>query len=91
MLAEVDSGICLSAHASDVSRTGCYADTLNSIPKGTRVNVAVSRGEDTFESRARDMYVSPGLGMGIQFEEPIEPRQLAVLNRWLEQSAHLRL
>ncbi|HLZ13712.1 MAG TPA: PilZ domain-containing protein [Candidatus Acidoferrum sp.] len=90
-LTEVDSGTRLSARTSDVSRTGCYVDTLNPIPKGSLVDITLTRGEEVFKSRGRVVYVSPGLGMGIQFEEPIETGQLQVLNRWLETSSHLRL
>jgi hypothetical protein len=90
-LTEVGSGNRLSARTSDVSRTGCYVDTLNPILKGGLVNVTLTRGEEVFQSRGRVMYVSPGLGMGIQFEEPIEPDQLQVLDRWLEKSSDLRL
>jgi len=28
--------------------------------------------------------------MGIQFDQPIDPRQLAVLDRWLEKATALR-
>ncbi|HWT88336.1 MAG TPA: PilZ domain-containing protein [Candidatus Angelobacter sp.] len=91
VLTEVESDTRLSARTSDVSRTGCYVDTLNPIPQGKLVSVVLSRGEEFFESRGRVMYVSPGLGMGIRFEEPVAPHQLEVLNRWLEKSAHLRL
>ena len=91
ILTEVESEPRLSARTSDVSRTGCYVDTLNPIPQGKLVRVVLNGGEESFESRGRVMYVSPGLGLGIQFEEPVEPRQLEVLNRWLEKSAHFRL
>ena len=91
VLTEVDSNTRLTARTSDVSRTGCYIDTLNPIPKGKIVNVVLTRGDETFESRGQVMYVSPGLGMGVKFEEPLDPRRLAVLNRWLEDSANLRL
>ena len=81
----------LSARTSDVSRTGCYVDTLNPIPKGNAVYVTLSRGDETFETRGKVMYVSAGLGMGIQFDEPIDPEQLATLSRWLDKAINLRL
>ena len=91
VVTEVDSDTRLSARTSDVSSTGCYIDTLNPIRKDKQVNIVLNQGEEVFESRGRVMYASPGLGMGIQFEEPIEPHQLQILNRWLEKSSHLRL
>jgi len=91
IVTEVDSDTRLSARTSDVSSTGCYVDALNPIRKDKQINIVLNCGEEVFESRGRVMYVSPGLGMGIQFEEPIEPYQLQILNRWLEKSSHLRL
>jgi hypothetical protein len=81
----------LSARTSDASRTGCYVDTLNPIPQGRAVCVALSSGDEVFETRGRIVYVSAGLGMGIQFKEPMDPQQLATLDRWLERAGDLRL
>jgi hypothetical protein len=43
-IAEVLSGAKLLARTSDVSRTGCYVDTLKPYPKGVRVNVRLIHG-----------------------------------------------
>ena len=88
---DMESEARLSARTSDVSRTGCYVDTLNPMPKGKAVYVVLSRGEEVFEARGRVMYVSAGLGMGIQFDEPIDPEQLRILDRWIERGENLRL
>lgn len=80
---EINSGAKTSARTSDVSRTGCYIDTLNPSPKGERIRLRLIRGEETFETEARVVYVSPGLGMGIRFREYVTERQLAVLDSWL--------
>lgn len=88
---DIESQARLSARTSDLSHGGCYVDTLNPIPKGRTVNVILSRGEEVFESSGRVMYVSAGLGMGIQFDQPIAPGQLSILDRWLEQESNLRL
>jgi len=81
-VAEVPAGFPLHARTSDVSRTGCYIDTLNPIPMGTVVRARLTRGTEVFESLARVMYVSPGLGMGLRFEDSA-PNQLSILDRWL--------
>ncbi len=91
IVTEIESEARLSARTSDVSRTGCYVDTLNPISKGKAVYVTLSRGDETFETKGRVMYVSPGLGMGIKFDEPIDAEALATLNRWLEKASNLRL
>ncbi len=91
IVTDLESEARLSARTSDVSRTGCYVDTLNPIPKGKAVHVTLSRGEETFESRGRVMYVSPRLGMGIKFDEPMDADQLATLSRWLDKASNLQL
>jgi len=60
---ELPSGAKLSARRSDISRTGCYIDTLNPIPQGSEVRVRITHHEDIFVRLARVVYVSYGLGM----------------------------
>lgn len=80
---EVDSGTRLSARTSDVSRTGCYVDSLNPTPTGTVVRVKFNHDGEQLDLLARIVYVSPRLGMGVRFDESITPEQLAILDRWL--------
>ena len=80
---EVASGARLSARTSDVSRTGCYVDTLNPTPTGTVVRVKLAHDGEELDLLARIVYVSSRLGMGVRFDESITPEQLAVLDRWL--------
>jgi PilZ domain len=80
---EVATGACLSARTSDISRTGCYIDTLNPTPVKAVVLVRLSHAGEELELPARIVYVSHGLGMGVRFDEDLSPAQLAVLNRWL--------
>ena len=80
---EVDSGARLSARTSDVSRTGCYIDTLNPTPSGTVVSVKLTHQGEELEVLARIVYVSPHLGMGVRFDESITAPQLAILDRWI--------
>jgi Ribonuclease G/E len=80
---ELPRGAKLSARTSDISRTGCYIDTLNPIPQGSQVRLRFTHNDDVFEAVGRVVYVSPSLGMGIAFETIAED-QLAKLMRWLE-------
>jgi len=80
---ELGSGARLAAQTSDVSRTGCYVDTLNPTPTGTVVRVKFNHDGEQLDLLARIVYVSPRLGMGIRFDESITPDQLATLDRWL--------
>jgi hypothetical protein len=76
------SGAKMNARTSDVSRTGCYVDTLNPAPPGSRIHLRLSQGEECFETEAKVIYVSQGLGMGVAFQNP-SAQHLAILDRWL--------
>jgi PilZ domain len=80
---ELPRGARLSARTSDVSRTGCYIDTLNPIPNGSQVRLRITHEDETFEATGRIVYVSFGLGMGVAFTE-VAPEQQKRLDRWLE-------
>jgi len=84
---ETATGTRLSARTSDLSRNGCYIDTLNPIPVGTAVRVRLFHETETFEAPAKVVYVSPRLGMGLTFSNDLAPDQLAILDRWLAQAA----
>jgi PilZ domain len=72
-----------NACSSDVSRTGCYIDTLNPLPTGSLIRIRLFRGSDILEADGKVVYCSPRLGMGITFQEPLRVDQLAVLDRWV--------
>ncbi len=77
----------LMARTSDVSRTGCYLDTLKPAPKGAMIQLRLMRGKEMIETRALVVYVSPGLGMGVRFHEYIKANQLALLDQWLDEAS----
>lgn len=80
------SAVKFAARTSDLSRMGCYIDMLSPLPRGTEVHVLLKNGTEVFESAAIVMYVSPGLGIGVQFAELPAERQ-SLLDRWLAVAA----
>ena len=82
---ELPRGAKLTARTSDISRTGCYIDTLNPSPVGTRVRLRVTHHDEILEVVGAVVYTSHSLGMGIYFTE-IVPEELAKLDRWLANS-----
>jgi PilZ domain len=84
---DLRSGTRLEAQTADVSRTGCYIDTLNPIPPGSKIHVRLQHEDESFESDGRVIYISPGLGMGVAFTSNA-PGQLAILDRWLSVAAN---
>jgi PilZ domain len=77
----------LNARSSDVSRSGCYIDTLNPVPVGSEVRVRLQNGEVVFEMTARVVYICPGLGMGLHWGSNAPPDKLAILDSWLLDAA----
>jgi hypothetical protein len=88
-IVELPSGAKFSARTSDISRTGCYIDMLNPIPSGSKVRIRLTHGAEIFNAIAKVVYVSPGLGMGLQFEDAVPPDQLAMLDRWFREEPSL--
>jgi hypothetical protein len=82
----IDSTV-LNARSSDVSRGGCYIDTLKPLPTGTQITIQLRSGEEIFETQARVVYTCPGLGMGIQWGPNPSDTQFAILDRWLQRAA----
>lgn len=84
---ELATTAVLNARSSDVSRAGCYIDTLNPIPVGSEVRVQLHRADMVFETSARVIYICPGLGMGLYWGTKPTPEKLAILDRWLMEAA----
>jgi hypothetical protein len=88
-IVDLASGAKFAARTADVSRTGCYIDMLNPIPPGSRIHVRLQHEEESFESDARVIYISPGLGMGVAFTSQA-PGQIEILERWLMAAANAK-
>jgi PilZ domain len=90
LVAEVTDSIsstALSARSSEVSRGGCYIDTLSPLPPGTQVKIQLRSGDDIFETTARVVYICPGLGMGVHWGSNPQEKHFAILDRWLQKAA----
>jgi hypothetical protein len=72
---------------SDISITGCYLDTLNPLDRGTALTLRLEHAGQVFETAAKVTYTVPRLGMGLTFEKPTPPDQLAVLEGWIREAA----
>jgi len=79
---EPNSDVHISGRISEISRKGCYVDVLNTLPKGTPLQVRILRDQGTFETRGKIIYVQEGMGMGVAFVDP-PADQLKILDSWL--------
>lgn len=64
---EIATGAKMVARTSDLSRTGCYIDTLNPAPKESPLRLRLTNSGDSIELTGVVRYVSPRLGMGVEF------------------------
>lgn len=86
-IVELARGAKFLARTSDVSRTGCYVDTLNPIPQTSQVRLRLTHHNEIFEALGHVIYVSPGLGMGIIFDTMASEQQER-LDQWLHAPQH---
>jgi len=82
LVLELSRGAKLTARTSEISRTGCYIDTLNPSPVGSKVRLRLTHHDEIFEAVGSVVATSASLGMGIAFTE-ITPDELTRLGRWL--------
>jgi len=81
-ITDSSSTMRLSGRVSEISRKGCYVDSLNTFPVGTMLNLQILRDLGTFATKGKVIYVHERFGMGIVFVDPPEG-QLKILDEWL--------
>ena len=81
-IVDSSSTVRLSGRVSEISRKGCYVESLNTLPVGTILNMQILRDQRTFTIRGRIIYVHEKFGMGVVFVDPPED-QLRILDGWL--------
>jgi hypothetical protein len=80
-----EPGARLKTRVRDLSQQGCLVDTDSPFALGTATDVRITKGEESFEARARVVYNQPGKGMGLMFTA-VEPDQHVTLSRWIAES-----
>jgi c-di-GMP-binding flagellar brake protein YcgR len=79
---DLDTGTQLNCRTCDISASGCYLDTMNPFPGGTRVEVVIRYNGESLSVIGAVPYAQPNMGMGVRFVE-VAPEQQARLQRWL--------
>lgn len=83
-LIDLQSGIKIEGLTKDLSLFGCGIETLNPFPKDTNVGIKLSHRDKYILAKARVVYGSQELGMGIAFLG-IEAEYEWVLDGWIVQ------
>jgi hypothetical protein len=83
---EIASGTRVSARAADLSKNGCYLDTLNPFAVGSKVQLCIrwNRAELACSAMVRDS--KTGMGMGVAFTDLDDTRK-ALLESWIDKVA----
>src|SRR5579864_7185603 len=81
VVTETDSAQIVVAQTSELSRFGCFVQTVKPYPKGTRVHIEMAEGGTTFVASGMVAYVTTE-GMGVVFSV-VEPNNQEILEAWL--------
>lgn len=81
-LLEAESETRVGARTGDLSLHGCYVDTMNPFPAGSKVRVTITHADTTFTAHGAVAHSQPNVGMGISFTV-VESEQKRVLMKWL--------
>ncbi|MGB9244505.1 MAG: PilZ domain-containing protein [Candidatus Acidiferrales bacterium] len=79
---EISSGARFSTRTTDLGPGGCFVDTTNPFPVGSKLHVRLHKGKTSFETAGIVVYSQNGLGMGIAFNDLAQERRSA-LESWL--------
>jgi hypothetical protein len=75
------ANVHVTGRLSDISRSGCYMDTISPFAVNAAIILAVSHEGRTFKTKAKVVYSLNGMGMGTMFTT-MEPDQARVLDSW---------
>ncbi len=81
---ELTSQTRIQGRTTDLSRGGCYVDTINPLPEQTTVRIRLTRENRSVEAQAKVVYSVVGMGMGVMFVSA-DREQLLALERWIGQ------
>jgi len=79
---DLQSEAHLAAHIRDISLFGCFVETAEPFPPGTKLRFRIMRGGATVSGVGRVAFARPGSGMGIHFIT-VEPAGQPALDNWL--------
>lgn len=76
------TGARFATRTMDIGPGGCFIDTTNPLPVGTRVHVKISKGKGDLRTGGVVVYSQNGMGMGVSFLGMTEVQQMD-LQTWL--------
>src|ERR1700733_8438077 len=83
---DVEANTRILGRLSDISRNGCYIDTINPFAKNAVVTLTITKDDHCFKTQSKVVYSKNGMGMGLLFTTA-DAEQLRVLGLWLGELA----
>jgi PilZ domain-containing protein len=84
VVAETGSAQVVVAQTTELSRFGCFVQTIKPYLQGTRVHIEIAEGGTTFAASGVVAYVT-GDGMGVVFSM-VESENYEILAKWLSRT-----
>jgi hypothetical protein len=84
VVAGTGSSQIVIAQTSELSRFGCFVQTIKPYPKGTRIHIEIAEAGTTFVATGLVAYVT-GDGMGVVFSM-VESENYEILAKWLSRT-----
>ncbi len=81
---ELKSQTRIQGRTTDLSRGGCFIDTITTFAPGSIVKMRLMKEKRSFETRAKVVYSLVDMGMGVKFTDA-DPEQLWILEKWVEE------
>jgi hypothetical protein len=81
---ELKSKTRIQGRTSDLSREGCYVDSITSFPAGSIVELRLMKEKRSFEAQGEVVYSLSGMGMGVKFKSA-DPETLWIVNNWIRE------
>src|ERR1700737_782191 len=81
------ASIRIRGRLSDISRNGCYVDTICPFAAKAVITLVITKDDQSFKTEAKVVYSQIGMGMGLLFTKA-DPEQLLLLGTWLAELDH---
>jgi hypothetical protein len=79
---ELQSMARITGRTSDISRGGCYVDTMSPFPVGAALKLRLTYANRSFQCQAVVVYAHVGMGMGLAFTQAAAD-QVRILQEWI--------
>lgn len=74
----------VTARTTDISAGGCYIDSVNPLPPGTKITIELVHKGESFHAVGEIRYSQPNMGMGVSFMQITQVNR-EILIRWIEE------